>query len=100
MKRTSINTDYYWDEITNLCGELLNEMERVIKDKYNGTFDFSANSLIEVTVNGSAVTKLYIYEDSEDVVMDGELTYELENGEFNLVRELDINTMLEIAEIL
>ena len=100
MERTSINTDYYWDEISNLCGELLTEMEGVIKEKYNGTFEISNDGIFPLTIRGKKVTKLYIYEDKEDAVMDGELTYELENGDSDLVRELDFTNILEFAELL
>lgn len=97
MERTSINTDYYWDEISNLCGELLNEMEDIVNDKYDGVAEISDKDIYS---NLSKITKLYFCEDDNDRTLDGELVYEQKNGFVGMVRELEIDKMLEIAEIL
>lgn len=97
MERTSINTDYYWDGISDLCGELLNEMETLVRDKYNGVAEIGKHDIYS---NVSKITKLYFYKDEEDVVLNDELVYEREDGFIGMVREMEIDKMLEIAETL
>ena len=96
--KTSINADYYWDSISNLCGELLTEMEEIVNDKYNGNVDLTD---ADIYYSASKIKRIYQNDTDDNVTIWGnELLFECENGFTAMVREMEIDKMLEIAEIL
>lgn len=98
MAKTSINTDYYWDSISNLCGELLTEMETLVNEKYNGDADLTG---ADIYYSASKIKRIYRNETDDAVkIWENELLFECENGFVAMVREMEIDKMLEIAEIL
>ena len=98
MTTTSINTDYYWDAISNLCGELLTEMETLVNEKYNGDADLTG---ADIYYSASKIKRIYWNETDEDMkIWETELLFECENGFVAMVREMEIDKMLEIAEVL
>lgn len=87
----AINTEKYWDELSNLCQEIIWEIEKVLTKQPNKILDISKPN-IRIDDNGSKVVSIHLGNDDSDVVCT------LKNGETYNLCECDIFDILLVAE--
>lgn len=88
-----IKTDYYYDQISSLASELIDEIEDIMNDYKDK--ELILNDGLSLNFNGKKLIKL-IFEQDNYGDLDIALYYE--NGETELFRELPIDDMMTIAE--
>lgn len=85
------NTEKYWDELSNLCQEIIWEIEKVLTKQPDKTLDIS-KAKITIDDNGSYVESLHLSNDDYDVICT------LKNKETYNLCECDIFDILLVAE--
>ena len=90
-----INNDYYYEQISALASELIDEVEDRMNDFKDD--EIILNNGLPLNFNGKNLIKL-IYEKDDYGNLDIALYYE--NGETELFRELNIYDMMIITELI
>ena len=87
-----IDTEYYYEEISSLANQVINEIEDNIAECENN--EFLLNEGYPLLIGGEKSFKLCM----KDIGYGDEVVVVNENGEYEMVRELPINNILDLAE--
>lgn len=102
-----VNVDYYWEEESALCNEVISELEEVLDEIPGKEIDFNNEDYQRVIagepgyvknfkIDGKVVTSIKIL--SEDSEFEDDIAYYTEDGEEHLVREEIFHTIINICE--
>lgn len=88
-----IDTEHYYEEISSLTNEVINEIEDNLLIECENN-EFLLNEGNPILIGGKKRVKLCL----KDIGYGDEVVVVNENGEYEMVRELSINAVLDLAE--
>lgn len=89
-----IDTDYYWQELSNIANDVLTEMHDIIAERDNNEIVLPNGTYIQV--GNIKVVKIMLF---TDFALGEEIAVETIDGKTLLVREFDTNDIVSLAEV-